>query len=132
MTATTIDWRRQARNDAVARFRLAWEQAPAAGREALVEAALRGTVGHRWETGARACVLALLVKPALRPHETAKAGAYRLFGCEVTDELPVTWDAGGVTLADLLASVGVRLPGRAPRRAWCWRLLRRPQPAPGL
>ena len=132
MLGEAIDWRQLSRVHAMAHFQLAWERAPAAGREALVDAAQRGRVGHRWETGARACVLALLVKPALRPRETAKAGAYRLFGCEVTDELPVTWDAGGVGLADLLASVGVHLPAHAPRRAWSWRLLRRHQPAPIL
>ena len=124
------EWRQQARDDAVALFRLAWEWAPAAGRAGLVDAAMAGRVGHRWETGARACVLALLVKPALRPREPAKAGAYRLFGCEVTDELPATWDGGGVTLADLLAAVGVHLPTPAKRRSLT-QLLRRPhEPVP--
>lgn len=111
-----MDWRQAARERAVEQFRLAWERAPAAGRAALVETAARGGVGHRWETGARACVLALLVGPALRPHETAQAGAYRLFGCEVTDDFPVTWDGHGVTLVELLAAVGVELPDR--RRGW--------------
>lgn len=115
MSATTATWREAARTRASEQFRLAWERAPAAGRSALVEEAERGRVGHRWETGSRACVLALLVRPALRPGETAKAGAYRLFGCEVTDDFPVTWDGRGVSLSDLLASVGVRLG--AERRA---------------
>jgi hypothetical protein len=105
-------WREAARERAIEQFRLAWSRAPAAGRARLVERALRGDVGHRWETGSRACVLALLVGPALRPRETAKAGAYRLFGCEVTDDFPVTWDAHGVSPAELLAAVGVPV---APR-----------------
>ena len=115
MTGSVADWRQAARERAAEQFRLAWERAPAAGRTALVEAAEAGRVGHRWETGSRACVLALLVMPALRPRETAKAGSYRLFGCEVTDDLPVTWDAGGVKVAELLASVGVTLDERRTR-----------------
>lgn len=102
-----MTWREVARARACEQFQLAWERAPAAGRAALVEAAARGRVGHRWETGSRACVLALLVRPALRPGESPKAGAYRLFGCEVTEDFPVTWDGHGVQLTDLLASVGV-------------------------
>lgn len=117
MTGERVAWREVARDQAIRQFRLAWERAPAAGREALIEAARRGRVGHRWETGARACVLALLVRPALREREPVKAGAYRMFGCEVTDDLPVTWDAGGVTIAELLAAVGVQLPAR-PRRGF--------------
>ena len=124
MGSGTLDWRQVARERATAHFQVAWQRAPAAGREALVTAAEHGRVGHRWETGARACVLALLVAPALRPRETAKAGAYRLFGCEVTDDLPATWDAGGVTLAEMLASVGVELSPTAPRWARAWRSLR--------
>jgi hypothetical protein len=31
-----------------------------------------------------------------------------MFGCEVTDEFPATWDAAGVTPAQLLASVGIQ------------------------
>jgi hypothetical protein len=123
MSESGSTWRDVARARATAQFRLAWERAPAAGRAALVAAAERDAVGHRWEAGRRACVLSLLVQPALRPHETAKAGAYRLFGCEVTDDFPVTWDAGGVTLAELLAAVGVHISERRPRRA---RLLPRP------
>lgn len=124
MIAAATDWRQTAREQAIARFRLAWERAPVAGRAALIERARHDRVGHRWETGARACVLALLVRPALRPGEAVKAGAYRLFGCEVTDDFPVTWDAGGVTLAELLASVGVTLPSddrRVARRRWAGR-----------
>jgi hypothetical protein len=83
-----------------------------AGRSALVDAATDGRVGHRWTTGRGACVLALLVGPSLRTRESARAGAYRLFGCEVVDDLPVTWDGGGVTLAELLGAVGVTLPSR--------------------
>ena len=115
MIGSAADWRQAARERAVEQFRLAWERGPVAGRAALVEAAEDGRVGHRWETGSRACVLALLVAPALRPRETAKAGAYRLFGCEVTDDLPVTWDAGGVTVAELLASVGIAVRERRAR-----------------
>ena len=110
MTGAAIDWRQRAREQAIAHFRQAWAMAPEAGRAALLEAAARDRVGHRWETGRRACGLALLVAPALRPGEAAKAGAYRLFGCEVTDDLPVTWDAAGVKAAELLAAVGVALP----------------------
>lgn len=116
-------WRDDTRARAVDAFRLAWERAPAAGRAALLEAAARGIVGHRWETGRHACVLALLVAPALKPGESVKAGAYRLFGWEVTEDFPATWDAGGVTLAELLAAVDVRLPERAGgwRAGWRWR-----------
>ncbi|MER3421771.1 MAG: hypothetical protein C4290_15135 [Chloroflexota bacterium] len=109
-------WRDVTRARAVEAFRLAWERAPVAGRAALLDAAARDAVGHRWETGRHACVLALLVAPALKPGEPVKAGAYRLFGWEVTEDFPATWDAGGVTLAELLAAVGVRLPERAGRR----------------
>ena len=116
MTGVAVDWRQVARERAVAQFRQAWDGAPPAGRAALVEAAARGRVDHRWESGRRACVLALLVGPALRPHETPKAAAYRLFGCEVTDDFPVTWDAGGVTLAELLAAVGVPAPAADRRK----------------
>jgi hypothetical protein len=115
MNGAATQWRQEARERAIAQFCLAWERAPEAGREALVEAASRGRVGHRWDRGARACVLALLVRPALRPVESPKAGAYRLFGCDVTDDLPVTWDAGGVTLAELLAGVGVIIGARGFR-----------------
>lgn len=113
-------WQERARERAIEQFRLAWGRAPAAGRAELVERARRGKVGHRWETGSRACVLALLVAPALRPRETAKAGAYRLFGCEVTDDFPVTWDGSGVSSLELLASVGVPLAprGHGPRLVW--------------
>jgi hypothetical protein len=114
MSVTAIDWRQTTRERAIAEFRQAWERAPEAGRAALIEAARHGGPGHRWETGRRACVLALLVTPALRPHESPKMAAYRLFGCEVVDDFPVTWDAGGVSLAELLASVGVHVPD-APR-----------------
>jgi hypothetical protein len=61
-------------------------------------------------------VLALLVGPALRPAESPRAGAYRLFGCEVVDDLPATWDGGGITLVELLGAVGVTLPKR--QRRW--------------
>ena len=115
MTSSAANWRQAARERAVEQFRLAWVRAPAAGRTALLEAAVAGRVGHRWETGSRACVLALVVAPALRPHELARGRAYRLFGCEVTDDLPVTWDAGGVTVAELLASVGVTVRERGTR-----------------
>ena len=115
MQTEAIDWRGLTRERAIELFQTAWERAPGAGREAFIEAARREAVGHRWETGARACVLALLVAPALRTGEKPRAGAYRMFGCEVTDELPVTWDGLGVTLTELLASVGVR-PEPAPRR----------------
>lgn len=114
------DWRAVERDRTLALFRRAWEGAPSAGRAALIEAASRGRVGHRWERGRSACVLALLAAPALRPRETAKAGAYRLFGCEATDDLPVTWDAGGVTLVDLLRSVGVPLEDGGVRRGGRW------------
>ncbi|MGD9893325.1 MAG: hypothetical protein AB7R89_27315 [Dehalococcoidia bacterium] len=110
MLDTAIGWRTMARNRAIVQFQQAWAQAPAAGREALIEATQRDGIGHRWETGERACVLALLVRPALRPGELAKAGAYRMFGCEVTDEFPATWDGAGVTPAQLLAAVGVQVP----------------------
>jgi hypothetical protein len=110
-----VGWRDAARERAIEQFRLAWSRAPAAGRAELVERARKGSVGHRWETGARACVLALLVTPALRPRETAKAGAYRLFGCEVTDDFPVTWDAHGVAPSELLAAVGVQVEPRGRR-----------------
>ncbi len=110
MQDAAIDWRTVARNRAVTQFQQAWEQAPPAGREALIAAAHDNDIGHRWETGARACVLALLVRPALRPGELPKAGAYRLFGCDVTEDFPATWDAAGVTPAQLLASVGIYLP----------------------
>ena len=106
------DWRQQTREQAIAHFRQAWAMAPEAGRAALLAAAARGRVGHQWESGRRACVLALLAGPALRSSEPVKAGAYRLFGCEVTDDLPVTWDGGGVTLAELLESVGAQVPAR--------------------
>jgi hypothetical protein len=112
---TCPGWRNDTRARAIDAFRLAWERAPAAGRAALLDAAARDAVGHRWETGRHACVLALLVMPALKPGEPVKAGAYRLFGWEVTEDFPATWDAGGVTLAELLAAVGVRLPRRAGR-----------------
>ena len=115
MTSATTDWRQQARAQTIAHFRQAWAMAPEAGRAALLEAASRDRVGHRWETGRRACVLALLVGPALRPAEPVKTGAYRLFGCEVTDDLPVTWDAGGITLAELLESVGAKVPAQQKR-----------------
>ena len=110
-------WQQCARAEAVAYFRQAWALAPPAGREALVASAERDRVGHHWETGARACVLALLVRPALRPGERPKAGAYRLFGCDVTDDLPVTWDAGGVTLLEMLEAVDVR-PLPRQQRGW--------------
>lgn len=119
-------WKIEARNRAVAQFRLAWQQAPPAGREALIRAAERGGVGHRWETGRRACVLALLVKPAVRPNEQPKTAAYRLFGCETTDDFPVTWDAAGVSLSELLESVGVRV-----ERQRSWAALRRMLPRLG-
>ena len=118
MIRAAMDWRVAARERAIAQFRLAWERAPAAGRDALLRGAERGRVGHRWEDGTRACVLSLLAAPALRRGETPKAGAYRLFGCEVTDDFPVTWDAGGITLAELLASVGVHT---RPERQAPWR-----------
>lgn len=114
MNAAVGDWRTVARDRAIAQFREAWERAPVSGREALVAAAQRDRIGHKWETGSRACVLALLARPALRPGELAKAGAYRLFGCEVADDFPATWDGAGVTAAELLASVGVYLPGGRP------------------
>jgi hypothetical protein len=110
MHDAATDWRMVARNRAITQFQQAWGQAPPAGREALIEAALQDRIGHRWETGARACVLALLVRPALHPRELPKAGAYRMFGCEVTEDFPATWDAAGVTPAQLLASVGIHLP----------------------
>ena len=109
-------WRARERARTLALFRTAWGLAPPAGRTALAEAAARGGVGHRWTTGRGACVLALLAGPALRPAEAPRAGAYRLFGCEVVDDLPVTWDGGGVTLAELLGAVGIALPTRAGRR----------------
>jgi len=112
--SSTIEaaWQRSARERAIEQFRNAWAGAPPAGREALVEAAARGRVGHKWETGRHACVLALLVRPALRPSETPKMAAYRWFGCEVTEDFPPTWDGLGVTLPELLASVGVTVPER--------------------
>src|SRR5262249_8200609 len=115
METAAIDWRGITRERAVALFQTAWERAPGAGRGAFVDGARREAVGHRWETGRHACVLALLVAPALRPGEKPKAGAYRMFGCDVTDDLPVTWDGLGVTLAELLAAVNVR-PEPAPKR----------------
>jgi hypothetical protein len=131
MLETAIGWRTIARNRAIAQFQHAWAQSPAAGREALIEAAQRDGIGHKWETGERACVLALLVRPALRPGELAKAGAYRMFGCEVTDEFPATWDAAGVTPAQLLASVGVQpsVSGRPSLSRRLARLMPRRQPA---
>ena len=131
MLETAIGWRTMARNRAIAQFQHAWAQSPAAGREALIEAAQRDGIGHKWETGERACVLALLVRPALRPGELPKAGAYRMFGCEVTDEFPATWDAAGVTPAQLLASVGVQAPasGRPSLAQRLARILPRRQPA---
>jgi hypothetical protein len=114
MVAQALTWQTRQRMRTVDLFRSAWAMAPPAGRTALVDAAARGRVGHRWTTGRRACVLALLVGPALRPRESPRAGAYRLFGCEVVDDLPVTWDGGGVTLAELLGAVGITLPERRP------------------
>lgn len=110
MQHAVSDWRAAAREGAITRFRQAWGLAPPAGREALIQAAERNRIGHRWETGRRACVLALLVRPALRPGERPKAGAYRLFGCDVVDDFPATWDGAGVTAPQLLAAVGVHLP----------------------
>ena len=107
-------WQARERARTLALFRSAWVMAPPAGRGALVDAAAGGRVGHRWKTGRGACVLALLVRPALRPGESPRAGAYRLFGCDVVDDLPVTWDGGGVTLSELLGAVGVALPARLP------------------
>ena len=115
MHVQASDWREWQRARTIALFRVAWEQSPASGRAALVEAAARDRVGHRWSSGRGACVLALLARPVLRSGESAKAAAYRLFGCEVTDDLPVTWDAGGITLAELLDAVGAPLPKRGPR-----------------
>jgi len=112
MAVETTVWLERARAQAIAEFQLAWERAPVAGRTALIAAAERGGVGHRWETGRHACVLALLVAPARKAKEQPKMAAYRIFGCEVTDDFPVTWDASGVTLMELLTSVGVRLPAR--------------------
>ena len=60
METAAMDWRGLTRERALALFQTAWERAPAAGREAFVEAARREAVGHRWETGRHACVLALL------------------------------------------------------------------------
>ncbi|MFN8556839.1 MAG: hypothetical protein U0531_05630 [Dehalococcoidia bacterium] len=114
-------WRDEARQRAVAQFRAAWTLAPVAGRAAVADAAARGTIGHRWEIGRHACVLALLVGPVLRPGESPKAGAYRLFGCEITEDFPVTWDNAGVTAADLLGSVN------APASPAAWRGLPAPQ-----
>ncbi|MGH2587157.1 MAG: hypothetical protein ACRDJE_19765 [Dehalococcoidia bacterium] len=122
MTTAVVGWQQRAREQAQEQFRLAWERAPASGREAFLEAVRRERVGHRWSTGAGACVLALLVRPALRPAESPKAVAYRMFGCEVTDDFPATWDAAGVTLTELLAAVGVRLP-ETPKRGLLGRLL---------
>ena len=123
MAIQSAAWRAEARERALAHFRLAWERAPEAGRAALLDAVERGGPGHRWETGVRACVLALLVQPALRPGEGVKAGAYRLFGCEVTDEFPATWDARALPATALLAAVGAPIvtPARpwSPRR-WSW------------
>jgi hypothetical protein len=118
MDGEAMTWRGRERARTLALFRTAWELAPPRGREAFVEAALEARVGHRWTTGRGACVLALLAGPALRPGEAARAGAYRLFGCEVVDDLPVTWDGGGVALAELLGAVGVRLPERRQRGGW--------------
>jgi hypothetical protein len=120
MESTATQWQQAARERAIKHFRVAWDRAPAAGRQALVEAAVRGRIGHRWETGAHACVLALLVRPALREREPVKAGAYRMFGCEVTEDLPVTWDAHGISAAQLLAAVGVDLPERGHRGIMGW------------
>jgi hypothetical protein len=122
MTSYEATWQDRARQQAIDEFRIAWERAPAEGRDLLVEAAARSSAGHRWETGSRACVLALLVKPARRPNEQPKAAAYRLFGCEVTDDFPATWDAHGVTLTELLASVGVHID--APKRSGVFGRLR--------
>lgn len=115
MSATTSGWREITRRHAIDQFRQAWERAPAAGRDALIEAVAAGGAGHRWENGSRACVLALLVGPLLRPGESPRAGAYRMFGCQVTDDFPVTWDAHGVSAAELLASVGIAPPRRSRR-----------------
>jgi hypothetical protein len=114
MQRGAVPWQTIARNRAVEQFGWAWRQAPPAGRQALVEAAIKDRIGHRWETGTRACVLALLVAPVLRPGEKPKAGAYRMFGSVVTDDFPATWDASGVTRAELLASVGIHLPEQRP------------------
>ena len=116
MTATTSAWQDRAREHALRQFRDAWAAAPGAGRQALLDAVTSGRVGHRWETGSRACVLALLVGPLVRPRESPKTAAYRFFGSEVTEDFPVTWDASGVTVSDLLAAVGVSVPvGRRDR-----------------
>ena len=120
MANSMTPWQQLARERAIQQFRVAWERAPVAGRQALVEAADRDRVGHRWETGTHACVLALLVRPALREREPVKAGAYRMFGCEVTEDLPVTWDAHGISAAELLAGVGVDLPARGRRGIAGW------------
>ena len=139
MQDNTLDWRAHERARAVALFRTAWALAPAEGREALLHAAADRRVGHRWTTGRGACLLALLAGPALRPSEAPRAGAYRLFGCEVVDDLPVTWDGRGVTLEALLTAVGAtNLLG--PHRPLLWgraravvqsRLTARPRSAPG-
>jgi len=118
MDGEAMTWRGRERARTLTLFRTAWELAPPAGRTAFVEAAVAGRVGHRWTTRRGACVLALLAGPALRPGEPARAGAYRLFGCEVVDDLPVTWDGGGVALAELLGAVGVGIPERGRRGGW--------------
>ena len=123
MQGNTLDWRAHERARAATLFRTAWGLAPAEGREALLQAASRRRVGHRWTTGRGACVLALLAGPALRPTEMPRAGAYRLFGCEVVDDLPVTWDGRGVTLEELLAAVGATNL-LAPCRQSLWRRAR--------
>lgn len=115
MDGQSATWQERQRARTIALFRSAWAMAPPAGRSALVDAAEAGRVGHRWRTGRGACVLALLVRPALRSGEAPRAGAYRLLGCEVTDDLPATWDGGGVTLTELLGAVGIALP---PPRPW--------------
>jgi hypothetical protein len=125
MMAAGTTWRERERARTLTLFRAAWDGAPAGGRQALLAAAARDRVGHHWTSGRGACVLALLVQPALRPRESPKAAAYRFFGCEVTDNLPATWDADGVTLAELLESVGAALPAQPNRggAAGAWRAL---------
>ncbi len=139
MQGNTLDWRAHERARAVALFCSAWELAPTEGREALLQAAADRRVGHHWTTGRGPCLLALLAGPALRAGEAPRAGAYRLFGCEIVDDLPVTWDGRGVTLEALLAAVGAtnRLAPRRPS-LWCRarvfvqsRLTARHQPAVG-
>lgn len=118
MTAMAAEWRARAREQALGQFRQAWDAAPAAGRQALLDAAAAGRVGHRWETGARACVLALLVRPLTRTGESPKTASYRFFGSEVTEDFPVTWDASGVTLDELLTAAGARAPRRRHLIGW--------------